>query len=80
MRLGHNMFSMGIYKNYTRALAENSKTLGNISSGASVVTLTSPVFSAMLPSMMPLSRRSFKIAVTAAMANALLIAATRSAF
>lgn len=33
MRLGQNMFSLGIYKNYTRTLAENSKALGNISSG-----------------------------------------------
>lgn len=33
MRLNHNMFSMGIYKNYKRTLVENSKALGNISSG-----------------------------------------------
>lgn len=33
MRLSHNMFSLSIYKNYKTTLAENSKALGNISSG-----------------------------------------------
>lgn len=33
MRLNHNMFSLGIYKNYQTILTENSKSLGNISSG-----------------------------------------------
>lgn len=33
MRIGHNMFSEGIFKTYKRNLAENSKALENISSG-----------------------------------------------
>lgn len=33
MRLNQNMFSLGIYRNYKTTLTENSKALGNISSG-----------------------------------------------
>ncbi|MBE6062715.1 MAG: flagellin [Clostridium butyricum] len=33
MRLAHNMYSMGIYKNYKVTLQAGSKALGNISSG-----------------------------------------------
>lgn len=33
MRLSHNLFSLGIYKNYTKSLSENSKAVNNIGSG-----------------------------------------------
>jgi len=33
MRLSHNMFSEGIFKNYKRTLVENSKAMNNIGSG-----------------------------------------------
>lgn len=33
MRLSHNMFSLGIYRNYKTNLTDNSKAIGNISSG-----------------------------------------------
>lgn len=33
MRLSHNMFSLGIFKNYSRSLVDNSKALGDVSSG-----------------------------------------------
>ncbi|WP_459478685.1 flagellin [Clostridium saccharoperbutylacetonicum] len=33
MRLSHNMFSEGIYKNYKRTLVQNSKAMNNIGSG-----------------------------------------------
>ncbi|WP_294374568.1 flagellin [uncultured Clostridium sp.] len=33
MRLGHNMYSLNIYKNYKNTLVENSKALGNVSTG-----------------------------------------------
>lgn len=33
MRLGHNMYSLQIFKNYKNTLVENSKALGNISTG-----------------------------------------------
>lgn len=33
MRLSHNMFSLRIYRNYQTNLADNSKAIGNVSSG-----------------------------------------------
>ncbi|OOM75018.1 flagellin [Clostridium puniceum] len=33
MRLSHNMFSLGLYKNYKSTLVENSKAMNNIGSG-----------------------------------------------
>ena len=33
MRLGHNIYSLQIFKNYKNTLVENSKALGNISTG-----------------------------------------------
>lgn len=33
MRLGHNMYSLNIFKNYKNTLVDNSKALGNISTG-----------------------------------------------
>lgn len=33
MRLGHNMYSLNIFKNYKNTLVENSKALGNVSTG-----------------------------------------------
>lgn len=39
MRLSHNMFSEGIYKNYKRTLVKNSNAMNNISTGKSLILL-----------------------------------------
>lgn len=36
MRLGHNMYSLNIFKNYKNTLGVNSKALGNISTGLKI--------------------------------------------